>query len=151
MDQSKNSIISNGMNPVVHFEMPAEDMSRMKTFYETAFGWKTKQLGPDMGDYVVVMTSPGDPHDPTGRPSQPGVINGGFYKRNNDPLSAHPSFVISVPDVMKAMDKVKEAGGTIIGGHKKDGTPDEIPGVGLFASVIDTEGNRVSLLQPKGM
>ena len=42
------------MNPVVHFEMPAEDRHRMRQFYETTFGWKTEQLGPDMGDYVLV-------------------------------------------------------------------------------------------------
>ena len=45
------------MNPVVHFEMPAEDRDRMTRFYETTFGWKTEQLGPDMGDYVLVTTS----------------------------------------------------------------------------------------------
>lgn len=29
------------MNPVVHFEIPAMDMKRMKSFYETVFGWQT--------------------------------------------------------------------------------------------------------------
>jgi predicted enzyme related to lactoylglutathione lyase len=33
------------MNPVVHFEMPAEDRKRMADFYTKAFGWKTQQLG----------------------------------------------------------------------------------------------------------
>jgi predicted enzyme related to lactoylglutathione lyase len=27
--------------------------------------------------------------------------------------------------------------------------PDDIPGVGLFVCMIDTEGNKVALLQPK--
>ena len=26
------------MNPVVHFEMPASDMARMRKFYESVFG-----------------------------------------------------------------------------------------------------------------
>ena len=30
------------MNPVVHFEMPAEDKNRMADFYTKAFGWKTQ-------------------------------------------------------------------------------------------------------------
>ena len=34
------------MNPVVHFEMPAEDRTRMRAFYEKTFGWQTEQLGP---------------------------------------------------------------------------------------------------------
>lgn len=139
------------MNPVVHFEMPAEDQARMSKFYETAFGWQTKQMGPEMGDYVVVSTSEPNPSDPSGRPLAPGVINGGFYKKTADPLSHAPSVVIAVDDINEAMQKVKDAGGKVIGGMKRDGTPDEIPGVGLFASIIDTEGNRVSLLQPKGM
>ena len=42
------------MNPVVHFEMPAEDRTRMRAFYERTFGWKTEQLGPEVGDYVLV-------------------------------------------------------------------------------------------------
>ena len=139
------------MNPVVHFELPAEDIERMKKFYEGAFGWEMNQLGNEMGNYVVVKTSPSDPSDVTGRPLSPGVINGGFYKKTSDPISQYPSVVITVEDINDAMAKVKESGGQVIGGQKRDGTPDEIPGVGLFASILDTEGNRVSIMQPKRM
>lgn len=137
---------SNGINPVVHFEMPAEDMERMKKFYETAFSWKMNQLGKEMGEYVVVNTTETDEN---GMVKTAGNINGGFYKKTADPLSQYPSIVISVDDIHEAMKKVKEAGGTVIGGQKRDGTPDEIPSVGLFASIIDTEGNRIAILQPK--
>ena len=37
------------MNPVVHFEMPAEDRKRMVKFYSTVFGWQTQQLGTGDG------------------------------------------------------------------------------------------------------
>lgn len=40
------------MNPVVHFEMPAEDRKRMADFYTKVFGWKIQELGEDMGNYV---------------------------------------------------------------------------------------------------
>jgi hypothetical protein len=40
------------------------------------------------------------------------------------------------------MKKVKEAGGELLG------EPVEIPGVGLYVSSRDTEGNRVAMLQP---
>jgi predicted enzyme related to lactoylglutathione lyase len=135
-------------NPVVHFEMPAEDMDRMKKFYESAFDWKMNQMGAEMGDYVVVNTTE---TDEKGMIKNPGNINGGFYKKTADPMSQHPSIVIAVEDINEAIQKVKDAGGTVIGGQKRDGTPDEIPGVGLYASIIDPEGNRVSILQPKGM
>lgn len=44
-------------NPVVHFEMPAEDKKRMAEFYAKVFGWQTQFLGPEMGEYVVVSTN----------------------------------------------------------------------------------------------
>ncbi len=135
----------NTMNPVVHFEMPAEDKGRMRKFYESAFGWQTKQLGKEMGEYVVVTTSESDPNDLSGRPKRPGTINGGFYQRPEHPAGQYTSIVIAVDDIQESIKKVESAGGKI---HCK---PYEIPGVGLYVSIIDTEGNRVSLLQPKGM
>ena len=48
------------------------------------------------------------------------------------------------------MKKVEEVGGKILGGAWKQGEPDDIPGVGLYISFIDTEGNRVSMIQPTG-
>ncbi|HLB70024.1 MAG TPA: VOC family protein [Candidatus Methanoperedens sp.] len=136
------------MNPVVHFEMPAKDKGRMRKFYETAFGWQTEQLGKEMGEYVLVTTTERD--EKTGLPKKPGAINGGFYKRTDDPLSQYPSVVIAVEDIKKAMKKVEEAGGKLLGGQVP-GKPDNIPGVGLYASFIDTEGNRVSMLEPVPM
>ena len=41
------------MNPVVHFEMPAEDRKRMADFNTKVFGWKAQQIGEDMGNYVL--------------------------------------------------------------------------------------------------
>ncbi|MEJ2637613.1 MAG: VOC family protein [Calditrichia bacterium] len=130
------------MNPVVHFEMPAENRKRMVEFYTAAFGWQTQQLGPEMGDYVVVTTSE---VDSDGRPKSPGTINGGFYQKTDDPVSNHPSIVIAVEDVRESMQKIRQAGGKILS------EPAEIPGVGLYVSFLDTEGNRVSLLQPQDM
>jgi predicted enzyme related to lactoylglutathione lyase len=57
--------------------------------------------------------------------------------------------VIGVEDIRQAMKKVASAGGTVLGGQRA-GEPDDIPGVGLYASFIDTEGNRVGMLQPNG-
>ena len=129
------------MDSVIHFEMPYENRDRMKTFYETAFGWQTQTLGPEMGNYVVAMTSePG----PDGMSKTPGTINGGFYEKPSDPAGHAPSVVIAVQDVHAAMEKIKAAGGSLLG------EPMEIPGVGQYVSFRDTEGNRVSVLQPVG-
>lgn len=129
-------------NPVVHFEMPADDRIRMCQFYETAFDWETKQLGPEMGDYVLVGTAEMDENMMI---KTPGAINGGFFQKTKD--NQHPSIVISVENIREAMKKVEEAGGKVLGGSKP-GEPDEIPGIGWYASFIDTEGNRVGMLEP---
>ena len=129
------------MNPVVHFEMPAEDRKRMADFYTNVFGWKAQLLGPEMGEYVVVTTTESD--ETTGRPKTPGAINGGFYVKNPDWPAQVPSVVIGVSDIRATMNDVTAAGGKVLG------DPMEIPGVSQYVSFFDTEGNRVSLLQPK--
>lgn len=133
------------MNPVVHFEMPYDDRDRMAAFYEQAFGWKTHKFGPDMGNYVVAHTTETDEENMV---KEPGRINGGFSARGDG--NQFPSIVIQVNDIRAAMQKVREAGGRIVGGHAEEGEPDEIPGIGLYIGYVDTEGNRGSLLQPKG-
>ncbi len=126
------------MNPVVHFEMPYDDRARMANFYETAFGWQTERLGAEMGDYVLATTT----ETAAGRPKNPGAINGGFFARKKDWPAQHPSVVIAVDDIRAAIKKVAAAGGEVLG------EPMTIPGVGQYVSFVDTEGNRVSLLEP---
>ena len=126
------------MNPVVHFEMPAEDRTRMVKFYTGVFGWEANQLGPEMGNYVVVMTAESDKNGP----KKPGAINGGFFQKTEDMPSQYPSIVIAVEDIKEHIKKVEKAGGKILG------EPIQIPAVGWYVSFIDTEGNRISMLQP---
>ena len=127
------------MHPVVHFELPAENQKRMSAFYTRAFGWKTQQLGPTMGDYVLVTTTQSDAKGPKRR----GAINGGFYKKEADKPLQYPSVVIPVPDIKKHMKIVKGAGGKVLG------EPVDIPGYGIYVSFIDTEGNRIGMMQPR--
>ncbi len=130
------------MNPVVHFEMPYEAADRMAKFYASAFGWKMKALGAQMGDYVLAGTAPSAAD---GTPRKPGRINGGFFPKKPDWPAQHPSVVVAVEDIQAAMAKVGEAGGRVLG------DPMDIPGVGAYVSFMDTEGNRVSMLQPLPM
>ena len=126
------------MDPVVHFEMPYAERDRMAAFYASAFGWQMQKLGEEMGGYVLATTTDSD----RGRPKTPGTINGGFFPKKPDWPAQHPSVVIAVQDIRAAMDKVRKAGGNVLG------EPMPIPGVGQYVSFIDTEGNRVSMLQP---
>ena len=126
------------MNPVVHFEMPYDDRARVAKFYESAFGWNMQQLGETMGNYVLANTTGAA----EGQPKRPGAINGGFFPKKPDWPAQHPSVVIAVDDIKASMEKVKKSGGKVLG------EPMEIPGVGQYVSFMDTEGNRVSLLEP---
>ncbi len=134
--------MSNKMNPVVHFEMPYEDRERLVKFYTQAFGWQMQELGEDMGNYVTAATTETDEHRMVKRP---GAINGGFFPKKPDWPAQYPSVVIAVDDMEKAMKKVTKAGGKVLG------EPMEIPGIGQYVSFTDTEGNRVSMLEPAPM
>jgi predicted enzyme related to lactoylglutathione lyase len=126
------------MNPVVHFEMPYANRERMAKFYQATFGWRTQMLGEEMGNYVLATTTETDQSGP----KTPGAINGGFFPSKPDWPAQHPSIVIAVDDIDASARQVTAAGGQVLG------EPMQIPGVGRYVSFTDTEGNRVSMLQP---
>jgi len=128
-------------NPVVHFEMPYQDSKRLSNFYSQAFGWQMVTLGGEMGNYVTAATAETDENRMV---KTPGTINGGFYPKSPD-VPSEPSVVIAVDDIKESMKKIKDAGGKLLG------EPVEIPGIGMYVSFNDTEGNRASILQPKNM
>jgi predicted enzyme related to lactoylglutathione lyase len=130
------------MSPVVHFEMPYEDTDRLMKFYSQAFGWQMLKQGEEMGDYITAATTEVDENRMVKRP---GAINGGFFPRKPDWPAQHPSVVIAVDDIHEAMQRVTVAGGKVLG------EPVEIPRIGKYVSFMDTEGNRVGILQPISM
>lgn len=122
--------------PVVHFELPYKDANRVSKFYEDAFGWKMNNF-PEMGNYVLAETAETDENNMV---KTPGAINGGFFPA--DPSYGNGHIVISVDILNDYMEAIKKAGG------KVKGEPKDIPGVGLFVMIEDTEGNEVGVLQP---
>jgi len=118
--------------------MPAEDKNRVADFYTKVFDWKTQQLGEDMGNYVLATTTDSDEKGP----KKPGAINGGFFQKTDDKPAQYPSVVIAVDDIREHIKSVEKAGGKVLG------EPGDIPGVGLYVSFLDTEGNRVGMIQP---
>jgi len=121
-------------NRIVHFEIEAADRERAKNFYAQAFGWQLQQMGEEMSNYVVVIT---------GDPKEPGGINGGIYGTPpgaTKELNAY-SCVVGVDNIDRAMDKVKSAGGQLLGDKMA------IPTIGTFIRCTDTEGNIFTMLQ----
>ena len=122
-------------NPVIHFEVQADDVARAKKFYETVLGWKINQMmTKEQGgmDYWGLGTRPD---------GQPG-INGGMYQRTPEMKLYTYDCTVQVDDLDATIVAVKANGGKIT---KEKG---EIPGVGWFAGAEDTEGNRFGLMQP---
>jgi len=127
------------MDPVVHFEMPYEDHQRLSAFYSKAFGWQMNHLGQEYGGYTIAMTAESDECGT----KVPNTINGGFYDRKQCPDDqAGTQVVISVDSIDDAMQRVRDAGGKVLM------DPMDIPNVGRYTVFLDTEGNRVAILQP---
>lgn len=124
-------------NRVIHFEIQADNVDRASKFYSEVLGWKIEQMmSADKGgmNYWGITT---------GKTGTPG-INGGLYERPKDDKITTYDCTVEVEDLDKTIAAVKKSGGKIM--KEKD----EIPGVGWFAMVTDTEGNRFGLMQPTG-
>lgn len=120
--------------PVVHFEIPAADLDRAREFYRAAFEWDLTPM-PEV-DYTIVSTTPADE---TGRPKDPGAINGGMFTRDAD--RPNPIVTIGVDDVDEALAAVERLGGAVVLPKT------EVMGMGFAAYFRDTEGNVLGLWQ----
>jgi len=123
------------MRKVVHFEIPAEDLERAKSFYGSIFGWELTTMPMPGGEYTTVTTTPVD--QATQLPSEVGGINGGMMQRT--PELRSPVITIDVDAIDDALQQVESNGGSTV-------TPrTEIAGMGAFAYFTDTEGNVLGL------
>ena len=120
--------------PVVHFEIPADDLDRARRFYQAAFGWELSFM-PEM-NYTLVQTTPADEQ---GRPAEPGAINGGMLKR--EPPVTTPVITIAVDDIDTTLETIGTLGGSTV--LPKLAVTD----MGFAAYFTDSEGNLMGLWQ----
>jgi predicted enzyme related to lactoylglutathione lyase len=123
---------------VIHFEIPANDVEKLKAFYEQIFGWKIVQM-PGPIDYWVIQTVPVDLN---GMPLRPGV-NGGLYKRLLP--ETKPINYFAVESISDFLAKIEKLGGKVTQPKQ------EVPNVGWIAAAEDPEGNSFALIQPLQM
>jgi len=122
---------TNMKNKVVLFEIPASDLKKAKTFYETIFDWKV-DLWEDEG--AMALTTAVDKDQ---QPTELGGINGGFYKRKSKADS--PSFGVQTDSIDTCLKTIEKAGGKIV-------TPKHSIGEwGFMADFADPEGNVIAL------
>jgi predicted enzyme related to lactoylglutathione lyase len=124
------------MGKVVHFEIPADDLDRARTFYGKVFGWRIDTMPmPGGGEYTGLTTTAVD--EKTMTPTEPGAINGGMMQR--DAATPAPVITIDVEDSDAALAEIEGAGGSTV-------TPrTAIPGMGAFGYFKDSEGNVMGL------
>jgi predicted enzyme related to lactoylglutathione lyase len=120
---------------IIHFEIPANDLEKIKSFYEKVFGWNIVQA-PGPIEYWVIQTVP---TDPKGMLLRPGV-NGGMYKRQVP--ESKPINYFSVESISDFLDKIVKHGGKVTQPKQ------EVPEVGWIAAAEDPEGNAFALIEP---
>ena len=124
-------------NPVVHFEIPADNVERAKKFYEKIFGWQIDKFPLPGGDYFIVRTTPVDEKM---MPTKPGAINGGMMKRKN-PGQPFMNY-INVESIDKMLKIIEANDGRICLPKQEIGK-----NMGWLAAFQDTEGNLMGLHQ----
>jgi hypothetical protein len=118
-------------NTIMHFEIPADDVSRAKAFYEKTFGWKIKPFPMPPGQEYFGVT--------TRKKGEPG-IDGGLMKRN---MPGQPFTNYVTVKSIDAMTQIVQAnGGTIV--LPKQGIGE---GMGWIAAFKDPENNIIGLHQ----
>jgi predicted enzyme related to lactoylglutathione lyase len=117
------------MATIIHFDIPADNPERAKTFYTTLFGWKFNLMpGPD--PYYLIETNNLDGHAGTG---------GGMGKRSG-PDQRIVNY-IGVSSIDESIKQVLENGG------KVQQEKQQIPGFGFLAVCVDTENNLFGLFE----
>jgi len=119
---------------IVHFEILANDVEKLRKFYAELFGWKIEKL-PGPMEYWSIETVP---VDECGMLVRPGV-NGGMMKRENPEQKALN--YIAVESVDEYTKKIKALGGKVIVPKH------EIPRIGWWSLALDPEGNAFAIFE----
>jgi predicted enzyme related to lactoylglutathione lyase len=119
-------------NSLNWFEIPANDLSRAKKFYETIFACEMMDYPEMMG-----MKMTGFPADPMSGKASGALAQSEFHKPSQDGsiiyLNANPS-------VQTVVDRIESAGGKVVMPRTQIS-----PEIGYMAFFIDSEGNRIGL------
>lgn len=92
---------------IIHFEIPADDLEKLRKFYGELFGWRIWKV-PGQTDYWLIETVP---IDERGAPIRPG-INGGMMKKQHP--EHRPVNYIAVESVDAYTEKIEALGGRVI-------------------------------------
>jgi uncharacterized protein len=108
-----------------HFEIPVDNPDRAEKFYSEIFGWTFQRWEGAPSYYGMADTGETNPG-----------INGALFQRGDDGVL---TLTMDVPSIEDTIREIEAKGGSVVLGK----TP--IPGMGYFATCLDTEGNKFGL------
>lgn len=114
---------------IVHFEIPANDVEKLSSFYRRVFGWEFQKTEMPGMEYWLISTGP-----------QGKSVGGGMYRRISP--EDRPRNFIAVDKIDPAIEQFKAAGGSEVVGKM------EVPGMGYSFIGADPEGNVIALWEP---
>lgn len=117
------------MNRIIHFEIPANDPTKVIEFYKSVFGWNIQQWG--LEEYWLAFTGDKTTHG----------IDGAIFKPKAPMHGEGFVNTIQVEYIDQAIEKIKSSGGQIVVDKRA------IPGLGYQAYAKDVEGTLFGLMQ----
>jgi predicted enzyme related to lactoylglutathione lyase len=115
---------------ITHIEFPADDVERARRFYSAVAGWEIGEVD-GMPGYFMFRT---------------GENTGGGIGKRGDTVGSVIRVYISVDKLEPAVAAAEANGGSVVT------PPSDVPGMGRYAAVHDSEGNEVGLWEsaPQG-
>lgn len=113
-------------NPVVHFEIGAQDAAKLRAFYQDLFGWQFDTTDPSYG--LIEETD--------------GGIGGGIMQIR-ETVVPYVTIYVAVDDLTATLTRAKELGGAEIV------PPTPVPTFGEFALFRDPQGHVIGLFSAR--
>ena len=112
---------------IIHFEIHATDVEKLKKFYSGLFGWNTEEHPRPMEYWMITTT------DEKGEQA----LAGGMMQRQHpqQPITNY----IDVPSIDEYAVKVEKIGGKVVVPKTA------VSGIGYFAVCLDTENNTFAI------
>ncbi len=107
-------------------EIPADDPARAQAFYAGLVGWQFQEV-PGIAGYYMFATPAGEE-----------AVGGAIGKRGEMAPEKLRTYV-SVDAIDAVLPRVAELGGSIVQAKR------EVPGMGWYAVLNDSEGNEIAL------
>jgi len=108
---------------VTHIEFPADDIERAKRFYSAVAGWEFGEM-EGFPDYWLFRTSEG---------------SGGGLGKRGESVGSVIRVYITVDRLEDAIADAEANGGSVLT------PPSEVPNMGRWAAIGDSEGNEIGL------